>query len=251
MKKLLLLLFIPFSSFAQQDSVLSGVYKWKEPVANNSNKISTVVLMEGKVHDFEWMQLTAARLAPASKKIKYAVPGNQEQLIIIKTGILLLILHDTSFAMNAGSIAVLMPGEKIVLNSQQDCSFYIMKYRRSAKTEQTKNGIGSFVKLWNDQLFKPNNNGGGRRDYFEQATVLQKRFEMHVTTLKEGLRSHAPHTHRAEEIVLMIEGDTEMQIGENFYKGSTGDFFYLGSNVLHAATNVGSKPCMYFAIQFE
>lgn len=251
MKKLLLSLFIPLSSFAQQDSVLSGVYNWKEPAANNPNKISTVVLMEGKVHDFEWMQLNAARLMASSKKINYTVPENQEQLIIIKTGTLFLVLHDTSFAMNAGSIAVLMPGEKIVFNSQQDCSFYIMKYRRSNEMKRTKTTISSFVKRWDDQLFKPNNNGGGRRDYFEQATVLQKRFEMHVTTLKEGLRSHAPHIHRAEEIVLMIDGDTEMQVGENFYKGKTGDFFYLGSNVLHAATNVGSKPCTYFAIQFE
>jgi len=80
---------------------------------------------------------------------------------------------------------------------------------------------------------------------------MQKYFEIHVTTLKEGLRSHDPHTHRAEEIVLMIEGDTEMQIGEKFYKGKTGDFFYLGSNVLHAIRNEGTKSCMYFAIQFE
>ncbi len=74
---------------------------------------------------------------------------------------------------------------------------------------------------------------------------------MHVTTLKEGVRSHDPHTHRAEEIVLMIAGNTEMQIGEKFYKGTTGDFYYLGSNVLHAIKNVDTKPCMYFAFQFE
>jgi (S)-ureidoglycine aminohydrolase len=93
--------------------------------------------------------------------------------------------------------------------------------------------------------------GGGRRDYFERPTAMQKRFEMHVTTLKEGIRSHDPHTHRAEEIVLMIEGDTEMQAGEKNFKGKTGDFFYLGSHVIHAIRNEGTQPCMYFAFQFE
>ena len=87
--------------------------------------------------------------------------------------------------------------------------------------------------------------------FFEQGTAMSKRFEMHVTTLKEGIRSHDPHTHRAEEIVLMIEGNTEMQIGQTFVKGTNGDLYYLGSNVLHAIRNIDTKPCMYFAFQFE
>jgi (S)-ureidoglycine aminohydrolase len=254
MKKLLLILFFaPLAVVAQKDSVLSGVYKWNQPPTSTQNKITSTVLLEGKVHDFEWMQLTANSLNPSSTRIKQTVPKNQEQLIIIKSGILQIRIGDSTFALNAGSVTVLMPGEKILLNSTQPCSFYIMKYRSKTPKdlERGKKNGGSFVKLWNAIPFKPNNNGGGRRDYFEHPTAMQKRFEMHVTTLKEGLRSHDPHTHRAEEIVLMIEGDTEMQIGEKFYKGKTGDFYYLGSNVLHAIRNEGTKPCMYFAIQFE
>jgi (S)-ureidoglycine aminohydrolase len=247
-----LLLFTPLTILAQKDSVLSGVYKWSEPAISKQNKIASTVLLEGKVHDFEWMQLTANSLNPSSVRIKQTVPKNQEHLIIIKTGVLQIEIGDSTFALNAGSVAVLMPGEKILLNSTQPCSFYIMKYRSKTPKDLErgqKNG-GSFVKFWDGIPFKPNN-GGGRRDYFEHPTAMQKRFEIHVTTLKEGLRSHDPHTHRAEEIVLMIEGDTEMQIGEKFYKGKTGDFFYLGSNVLHAIRNEGTKPCIYFAIQFE
>jgi (S)-ureidoglycine aminohydrolase len=248
-----LLLFAPLTVLAQQDSVLSGVYNWKEPATSKQNKITSAILLEGKVHDFEWMQLTANSLNPSPARIKQTVPKNQEQLIIIKAGTLQVGIGDSTFALNAGSVAVLMPGEKILLNSTQACSFYVMKYRSKTPKdlERGKKNGGSFVKLWDGIPFKPNTNGGGRRDYFEHPTAMQKRFEMHVTTLKEGLRSHDPHTHRAEEIVLMIEGDTEMQIGEKFYKGKTGDFFYVGSNVLHAIRNEGTKPCMYFAIQFE
>ena len=255
MKKIitLLLIFLPALVFAQQDSILSDVYKWKEPATTKKNKILSTVLLEGKVHDFEWMQITANSLYPSSKPIKQTVPQSQEQLIIIKTGILQVTLGDSTFALNAGSMAVLMPGEKILINSTQPCVFYIMKYRSKAPKdlERGKKSGSSFVNLCDGIPYKANNNGGGRKDYFERPTAMQKRFEMHVTTLKEGVRSHDPHTHRAEEIVLMISGNGEMQISDNFYKGNQGDFFYLGSNVLHAIKNIGSVPCMYFAIQFE
>ncbi len=109
---------------------------------------------------------------------------------------------------------------------------------------------GSFVKDWNKIPFKPHDKGG-IRNYFEKETAMSKRFEMHVTTLKEGIKSHEPHTHRAEEIVLVIENKTEMQMDDKFYKGGPGDIYYLGSNVSHAIRNDGKGTCTYFAFQFE
>ena len=80
---------------------------------------------------------------------------------------------------------------------------------------------------------------------------MSKRFEMHVTTLNEGLQSHDPHTHAAEEIILIIDNQAEMQIGDRFLKGKAGDVYYVGSNVLHGIRNDGTVPCTYFAYQFE
>jgi len=229
------------------------VYKWSEPNSLKKNKIASTVLLEGKVHDFEWIQLSSNTIASATKEIKQTVPSNEEHLIIIKTGTLNFQLGDSTFVLDPGSVAVLMPGEKFSMAVNQPGSFYTMKYRSKAPIdlERFKNSGGSFVKLWDSIPFKPNSIGGGGRNYFNKPTAMQKRFEMHVTTLKEGVRSHDPHTHRAEEIVLIIKGNTEMQVREKFYKGTTGDFYYLGSNVLHAIKNVGTKPCMYFAFQFE
>ena len=253
MKTILAILFlIPFTVLAQKDSVLPGAYNWQQP-ALPKDKITSVVLLEGKVHDFKWLQLTANSLNPSPERMQLRIPKSQEQLIIIKTGMLQVGLGDSTFALNAGSVAVLMPGEKIILNSTQPCSFYIMKYRSNAPKdlERGKKSGGSFVKFWDGIPFKPNNNGGGRRDFFECSTAMQKRFEMHLTTLKEGMRSHDPHQHRAQEIMLVIDGETEMQIGEKFYTARTGGFYYLGSNVLHAIKTTGTKPATYFAIQFE
>ena len=63
MKRLLaILFFIPCLVFAQKDSVQSGAYNWQQPPAPKNN-ISSVVLLEGKVHDFEWMQFAANIIA--------------------------------------------------------------------------------------------------------------------------------------------------------------------------------------------
>ena len=80
---------------------------------------------------------------------------------------------------------------------------------------------------------------------------MSPRLEMHVSTLNPALKSHEPHTHRAEEIVLLMEGQTSMQIGYAFFRGKPGSVYYLGSNVLHAIKNEGTRPATYFAFQFE
>ncbi len=253
MKKIVAFLcYLPAILLAQKDSIVSGAYQWQQP-ATGKDRISSQVLLEGKVHDFEWMQITANNLRPSQEAMKFRVPVTEEHLIIIKTGILQVKLGDSTYALNPRSVAVLMPGETMLLNSTQPCSYYMMKYRsRSPMNPQRgKQGGGSYVKSWDALPYKPNSNGGGRRDFFERGTAMQKRFEMHVTTLKEGMRSHDPHKHRAEEIVLVIDGDTEMQVGERFYSAAPGGFYFLGSNLLHAIKTTGTKPSTYFAIQFE
>lgn len=246
----LVLLFMPVSLLAQQDSVQSGAYQWKA-VIPVGNKISNSILLEGRVHDFKWLQITSSVIT-SEKKIKQQVSASYEQLIIIKSGSLKISFNDSSYELNANSVAVLLPGQKFTIRKtgKGAVEFFSMKYA-SKKPGDAARGGKSFVKIWESIAFKPNNNGGGRRDFFELPTPMQKRFEMHVTTLKEGLKSHEPHTHRAEEIVWILEGETEMQLGNDIVKVQTGGFYYLGSNVSHAIKNIGTKPATYFAFQFE
>ncbi|GAB2834933.1 cupin domain-containing protein [Ferruginibacter profundus] len=253
MKKILtILLLLPLVAVAQKDTIASGAYNWKQPVVQK-NKISGIVLAEGKAHDFEWMQVSANTIN-STKEIMQQVPSVYEEVIIVKSGNITIRFNDSVFVLTPNSAAVLMPGQKFaVKNSGGDHSdFYTMKYRSKPSQENKKmQATASFVKIWEHQPFKPNTIGGGKRDFFECGTIMQKRFEIHVSTLKEGIRSHDPHTHKAEEIVLLVEGDTEMQVGEQFKKVDAGGFYYLGSNVLHAIKNTGTRPATYFAIQFE
>ena len=248
MKRLLfLLLILPAISNAQLDSVASRSYQWINPA-------KTTVLFEGSTYDFEWMQMSARRITVGKKTLKAEVPKNEEQLLIVKSGTIQIRFHDSTFNIEPGSIALLLPGEKYTLNNPGSSvtDYYLMKYRSKLPpdTERGKNAGGSFVKNWDKIQFNPHDRGGVR-NYFNRATAMSKRFEMHVTTLNGGLRSHDPHTHRAAEIILLREGNTEMQIAQNFFKGKGGDFYFVESNLLHGIRNEGTTACMYFAFQFE
>jgi (S)-ureidoglycine aminohydrolase len=80
---------------------------------------------------------------------------------------------------------------------------------------------------------------------------MMQRLEMHMTILKGGLQSHEPHTHVAEEIMIVISGNVDMQIGQQHYKAAPGDLVFIKSGELHAPKNDGKGECSYFAIQFQ
>jgi (S)-ureidoglycine aminohydrolase len=112
-----------------------------------------------------------------------------------------------------------------------------------------KESGGSFMIDWTSVAVSENEKGS-RRNFFERSTAMTPRFEMHVTSLKQGVNSHAPHAHRAEEIVLLIDGNVTLQIGDKQEKASAGDLVFLGSEVPHALLNTGEVPCLYFAFQW-
>jgi (S)-ureidoglycine aminohydrolase len=230
------------------------MYSWKKPANKVSQNIFSTTLLEGSVYDMGYLQMNAVAVTSGKKKMNLQVPGNEEHLLLVKSGKLTISIKDSTWNLGGGSIALLMPGEKYaVQNATSDsCTYYLMKYRSKLPMDVARGNSsgGSLVKDWNEITFKPHDKGG-IRNYFERPTAMCKRFEMHVTTLKEGIKSHEPHTHRAEEIVLIIDNKTEMQIDDKFYKGGAGDIYYLGSNVSHAIRNDGKGTCTYFAFQFE
>jgi (S)-ureidoglycine aminohydrolase len=253
-KFLIIAYLIPALGFSQLPDVPSQKYSWKTPSKKVRHNMLSVVLFEGSVYDMEYLQMNGIAILPAEKKTSLQVPTNEEHLLIIKSGILTVGIGDSTWSIGRGSIALLMPGEQFaVQNATKDsCTFYLMKYRSKSPMDIKRGNLagGSLIRDWNKIGFKPHDKGG-IRNYFERPTAMSKRFEMHVTTLKEGIKSHEPHTHRAEEIVLIIDNKTEMQIDDKFYKGGSGDIYYLGSNVSHAIRNDGIGACTYFAFQFE
>jgi len=237
-----------------QTNIASTVYTWKQPSKMAGKYMLSTALVEGSAYEMAYLQVSANAILPTKKPLHLQVPDTEEHLLFIKEGTLRIELDDSTSTIGNRSLVLLMPGEKYSFqNVTTDTAYYfLMKYRATKPVDQArgKSSGGSAVFDWNKVPFKAHDRGG-RKDFFNRPTAMCKRFEMHTTSLKEGLNSHDPHTHRAEEIVLILEGKTEMQIGDKFYKANAGDLYYLGSNVLHGIHNDGSGMCTYYAFQFE
>ena len=110
---------------------------------------------------------------------------------------------------------------------------------------------------WDDVKATPRSDGKGEtRNFFAKPTAMGSRLELHTTLLSPSQNSHAPHRHRAEEMVILLDAEVEMYLGPGEKDGkvrraTNGDIIYLVSNEYHAISNIGSKPALYFAFQFE
>jgi len=271
MKKIIAfcLLLTPFLLRAQGDTIAAGVYAWKEPVGGE-HPVSPV-LFEGSSADMSLLEMSTHAFA-RKQILRVTVPSTEEQLLIVASGVLSIRRGTTqtnieSMTTNgrvdtpkvvdwmrhsaptplllSGSVLMMAPGERYVIEGGIG-TYYLLRFRSKAPAKDS----ASFVIDIGKTVFTPNAKGGGRK-YFERGTAYSRRFEMHATTLNEGLKSHDPHHHRAAEIIILTRGRAEMQIGDSFYPVGTGDVVYLASNVSHALTNKTAGQCTYFAFQFE
>ncbi len=234
------------SSFAQVKPLPSIVFVWD----NNRNK----TIMSGSAAILAEHTIYGVALPKGSARI-YSNTENEERFFIVKNGPIAITLNkNPSVILDRGSVISVMPGDKVVLANEGDspAGFYEMKYHsiKPVDAERGKKAGGSFIINWKDVAFKPTDKGGTRQ-FFDRQTAMLNRFDIHVTQLNEGFKSHDPHTHTNEEIILMLDGNAEMQIGTDHQKANPGDVVFLNSMVLHNLTNIGKTPCLYFAIQWN
>ncbi|MCX6217003.1 cupin domain-containing protein [Spirosoma sp.] len=233
--------------------IVSKTYVWAQAPVTRKTASDQRAILEGTSTDFSHIEIHATTLQPHQTPHP-AHKHDEEELIIIKEGKLTVTIAGKTKTLGAGSIALMMPGDEHGFDNRSDApaAYYVMRYaaKEPADAERGKKAGGSFWIDWNDVAFQAHDKGGIRR-MFDRATAMSKRFEMHVTTLNQGLWSHPPHTHRAAEILLMVENSAQENIDGKLHPATTGDLIFLESNVPHAIQNTGNKPCTYFAFQFE
>ena len=247
--------FICLSAASQTTQTLvSKVYAWDKSPVRNTRTGTSRKIFSGSGAILSQHEINGVTLLK-NKTITYEVePTGKELFFVVKQGPLTVHLNGQTSVLGRGSIIVILPGDNVSLEnaSQSTVEFYEMIYHSIAtpdKERGTKAGP-SFVMNWNDMVFKPTEKGGVRQS-FDRQTEMLNRFDIHVTQLNTGFKSHDPHTHKNEEIILMLEGNAEMQIGEDHQKANPGDVVLLNSNVLHNLTNIGTTNCLYFAIQWN
>lgn len=228
-----------------QEMVAAGVYKF--PSANDNS-----VLMEGETTHFSDMKFRVEKLSSSDEE-KLTHNNHWEQMIIIKEGEVKVKLGGKTKVIGPNSIIFIHPDDNCLLKSETPEAVYYTMVYKAKKPVNLERGIeagGSYIIDFDELEFKEHDKGG-IRNYFHTKTAMCPYYEMHVTNLNAGIKSHEPHTHHAAEIILIIDGDTEMEIGDNIYKASKGDVYFASSDIPHAIRNIGTKQCMYFAYQWD
>jgi mannose-6-phosphate isomerase-like protein (cupin superfamily) len=92
---------------------------------------------------------------------------------------------------------------------------------------------------------------GARREVARFPTTTLAEFESHITTLNPGQKSHDPHTHVNEEVLILKEGTAEAYVNGVWTPMTTGSMVLMGSMVPHAIRNSGTTPCTYYVINWK
>lgn len=245
-------LLICLYSFAQVQPLESKVNVVVSPRTVSNKNGSDRKIFKGSGAMLAIHEMNLVSLSKGKTK-SYKSDTSYERFFIIQKGEVKIKLNDSTVMLGKGSVVCVLPGDKIRFKNTSDkpVHFYEMIYRSVVKPDVERGKkTGSFYVNWNDIAFKPHDRGGVRQ-FFDHQTTMFNRFDIHVTTMNPGNKSHDPHTHKNEEIILMMEGNAEMQIGTSHPKANAGDVVMLGSMVLHNLTNVGTVPCIYFAIQWN
>lgn len=242
------------SAFAQLTPVTSGVFHWNELPVKKSEQREGRKILEGTTAEFSYFEIhTTTQEKGAIPRPPHA-QDSLEELIIIKEGKLKCTIGEKTAELGPGSVMLIPPQEMQIFENTGDgpVTYYVLMFRsrRPMDMERSKNA-GSTLIVQADTLTYTEKNDRGTEKYFDRATAMCERYEMHTTTLKKKGPSHAPHQHIETEIMLVIIGEVEMTIDGQYYKGSAGDLFIAESGKMHGIANASDKPCKYFAFKWR
>lgn len=239
---------------SDKEKIKSKVYSFANAAIQTKENGENRRLMNGKTTHLKDFEIDAVTLFPGKRNHKIHEKGDYEKIVFIKDGILKVTANKKTEKLSPGSVALIMPNTEyeVVNETQKNSTYYLIQYKTKlpSNTRTVESAQSSMLINWDNIAFKPHDRGGQRK-FFDRESVMSDRIEMHATTLNPAIKSHEPHTHGPAEIVIMMKGTTEMEIGDGTYSGVPGDVYFLGSDIPHAIKNTGAEPCMYLAFQWE
>jgi (S)-ureidoglycine aminohydrolase len=250
---LLLTLTCAVHSIAQTDTLPSAVYKWSDLKPEKTSTGERRPLLKGSTLDLATLQIHTSTLGAGKTNHQPRALNDREELVIVKEGNLKVTIKDSSKILGAGGLALIVAGDEQSFSNpfNEPVTYYVIAFTAKDPVNiQRGKQAGSFIKDWKELEVRKTDKGESR-PIFDRPSSMFPRFEVHATALNPGMSSHAPHTHRAEEIILMMKGNVEEAIGQAIHKAKAGDVILLNSNIPHAITNTGKVKCSYFAIQWH
>lgn len=256
MKFILAIIMLPITmnTFAQLQPVPSGVIHWNELPVKTDGLRESRKLAEGTTNEFSYFAIHATTQQKGAVPRPAHTQKDIEELIIIKEGKLKCSIGNKTAELTAGGVLLVPPLEPQVFENTGDgpVTYYVLMFRsrKPMDMERSMNAGGALLVNRDTIPYKETNNKGARK-YFERPTAMCDNYEMHITYLKQKGPSHAPHQHLDTEIILVIDGETEMTIDGNHYTGGPGDMYIIESGKMHGVGNASEKPCSYFAFKWR
>ncbi|QKG52123.1 cupin domain-containing protein [Hymenobacter sp. BRD67] len=233
------------------DTLPAAVYHAPAP-AKSGRTLTTQQVLKGSTLDLKELEITTV-LLPAGQASRPR-PATAEELLVVQQGQLAVTLHDSTKTLSPGGLLLAMAGEQPALRntSAAPVRYWCLKFSSVDGVDAARGqaGGGSFLRDW-PALPLTKTEKGETRPVFNRPTSMFPRFDVHATVLNPGRASHLPHTHRAEELILMTQGNGQMLIDKTSYPAAAGDVIVMRANVPHAFTNTSQAPVGYFAIQWH
>ena len=256
MKILLSIMFqlVAMTLFAQLQPVTSGVFHWNELPVKKDKQRESRKIAEGTTAEFSLFEIHVTTQEKGATPRPPHAQDSIEELIIIKDGRLKCTIGAKIAELGPGSVLLIPPHEMQTFENIGDSpvTYYVLMFRsRKPMDIERSNKSGGTLLINADTVAYTEKNDKGTLKYFNQPTAMCENYEMHITTLKKKGPSHASHQHVDTEIILVIDGEAEMTIDGQYYKGSKGDLFIAESGKIHSVGNAAEKPCSYFAFKWR
>ncbi len=256
MKKIVSLLYV-FStcyslSFAQ--SLLpSSANEWQQLTVKKVSQGQQRQILSGPTKTLEHFEIVAHTVAPGKKKLPFNSGNDQEAFILVKSGEMGVVLNGQKQVLGKNSVFVAALGDKYELFNagNQELTYYLVNWKSKLPTEleRSRQGGGATAIDYQQMDFQETTKGG-RRAIMRRPTATLKELEMHITTLNEGQKSHDPHTHFDEEIIVVLSGEVEELINGKPHNLGPGSVIFLSSMDPHGIRNIGKGQCEYYAIRW-
>lgn len=240
---------------AQLAPVKAGVFRWTDARSIDLGRGRAVRLVfSGTTLDLDSLDVRAITIPATASGDTAVALDSLESFLLVKEGKLWATLSGVSRALGPGGVALVLPGDRLVVSNTGGvpATYYVFTYRSKAPMDmnRARQAGGSFMLDYTELTEKPTN-VGFRRDVANRPTAMFRRFESHWSSVKAGVRNHATHTHRADELMMMTKGNVQMLIGTNEPPATIGDVVFLGSMLPHSLLSKGEGPAQYLVIQGE
>lgn len=233
-------------------TIPSTVYSSGQLSVVNHTGYEVRTLVEGTTRDFSHLIIQAITL-PANQPEQPIQQLDEEGILIIKAGELTLTLGNKHKTLEPGSIAMIMPGDdyRVENKAAQSLTYYLMRYTSNEMPDlDLYRLVGSSFWVDRTEITSATEHKEGDHRLVTYSSVMSNRIAMQVTTLSPDLGSHPPHTHRAAEILLILNHPVQATINGTLTQAQAGDLIFVESDVSHSFQTISQEGSTYVSIQF-